>query len=249
MREKPKPRGMVAVALVLGLFAVGSGIGGLILLNTGRPGTTAFEIGKWLLQLATVFAGTGVIAAVLRQAEVMRAKRESWTGLLQEVIAAHDTVLTARLLLEAHATAKTYTEQIEKFVQVRAVLRRIASSPDLHDMPELRRQIVAMQEYLIKLGREYEREYLPVARQQRLDEEVLSFQLKELAKESKLDGLPVIPPVLAKPLPAGRQLADEGRFAELTKFRKDFDDGEFRQAYKEAKRLLESAAGIKRSQT
>lgn len=238
--------GSMALAAALAVLAAAAAAGGIVLLELGKPNDASAEIGKWLLQLATVFLGTGVVGVMLRQVDLSRAKRESWTRLLQEVVAAHDTVQLAGRLLSAHATAKTYAEQIAKVSEVREILRRIMSSPEIHDEPELRDTLLRMRHYLKRLVKEYEAKYLPVSRQQRLDEEVLTYRLKELARKADDLSLPIIPESLASPFPAGSTLGDPERFPCLNEFRTNYKQSDFRLAYEMAKPILEHKAGIRR---
>lgn len=234
------------LAAALAVLAAAAAAGGIILLGFGRPNDASTEIGKWLLQLATVFLGTGVVGVMLRQVDLARAQRESWTRVLQEVILAHDTVQLAGRLLSAHATAKTYAEQITKVSEVREVLRRIMSSPEVHDDPELRGTLLRMRHYLKGLVKEYEAKYLPVSRQQRLDEEVLTYRLKELAREADNLSLPTIPESLAGPFPAGSKLSDPKEFPCLNEFRTNYKQSDFRLAYETAKPILEQKSGVRR---
>ena len=245
--QKLRPRGMTALAAVLGSAALAASVAGLAMLGTARPGTAPFEAAKWLLQLSVVFVGAGLITAVLRQAELTRADRAVWTGYLQEVIAGTETVREARLLLEAHATAATYAEQIKKLLVVRASLRKLDAGQDMHDFPELRDHLKAMQSYLETLISEYGEKYLPVSRQQRLDEAAISHHLKQIAAQSTADTPPHLPETLSGPLQAGRMLEDAARFPHLSSFRTGFESSPFLLAYRSAKPLLEHRAGIKRA--
>ncbi|MFI0242047.1 hypothetical protein [Streptomyces sp. NPDC016845] len=199
--------GLGKLAAALGCLALLSTAGRIALLNIGRPGDTPTETGKWLLQIASVFAGTGVISSVLRQADITRNEREAWAHLLRELITAQDKVQLAIRLLSAHATAKTYFEQIRQLSEVREVLRRITSSPQVHEDAALRGALARMREDLTLLVREYEVHHLPLARQQRLDEEYLTQRLKSLVRTgSQLS--PSIPHSLTEPLPAWQMLND-----------------------------------------
>lgn len=241
---------MKGLAAFMAVLAVLAAAGAVFLLNLGEPNDTPTEVGKWLLQLATAFAVTGAVSAVLREVENLRAKRAAWAGLLHDVIEANDTVLVARLLLAAHASAKTYSEQIRELIRVRATLRRVAADPDVHDSPDLRRAINQMSKYLAELALEYERRYLPVARQQRVAEERLTLLAKEAAKAPAPADLAAeeLATELRQPMRAGQMLQDDDLFPDLAAFRdgQRFEDGDFHRNYKTAKRLLEDRAGIPR---
>lgn len=237
---------MVALATTLGILAVAAVAGGVISLNLSNGAGTAFEVGKWLLQLATVFVGAGLITAVLRMVDIARTKRESWTGLLQDVIAASNTVDVARLNLVGNASAETYTELIQRCRDVRATLRRIIAAPDLHDQPDLRSALQRMRRYLLPLVLEYESNYLQISRQQQLDEEIVSYQLKKLSAKDDLGELPMLPEVLSTPLQAANMISDPAVLPVLAKSLAEYKEGDFRKAYVTAKSILEKNAGVRR---
>jgi hypothetical protein len=194
------------------------------------------------MQLALVFAGTGVVSVVVRQSELSRARREAWAELLHELVGAHDEAQMASRLLSAHATAKTYSEQVAALTAVRGTLRRLSSAPVYEDT-DLHESLLAMRRYLKNLIKEYQAKYLPVARQQRLDEEVLSFRLRRLA-QTEGAAFPTLPVELAEPLPAGRALQDATQFPRLNEFRTGFKTSAFRRAYETAKPVMQRNAGL-----
>jgi hypothetical protein len=199
---------MKRLAAFLAILAILAAAGAVYLLNVGKPNDTPFEVGKWLLQLATALAVAGAVSAVVQEVENLRSQRAEWADLLHDVIQANATVLVARLLLAAHATAKTYSEQIKELIRVGATLRRIAAHPEVYKDSELRDSINQMIQYLIELFREYEERYLPVARQQRVDEERLKLLAQKAAKTPALEELPRRKPVVGL---IGRALALVGR--------------------------------------
>ncbi|MER6421153.1 hypothetical protein [Streptomyces sp. NPDC001137] len=238
---------LTGLALKLGAIAALSAVAGIVLLNYGQPNDTPTECGKWLLQLASVFAGAGAISALLRQVDLTRAQREVWVGFLQEVIAAHDRAHQASRLIPAHVTAKTYSEQIIELGNVRESLRRVMTSQQLHGDPLLRQHLQDMRRYLKKIIKEYNEKYLPVSRQQRLDEAYLSQRIATLGKADS-NQPPLIPDDLKGPLPAWQALADGSKFPSLVEFCNNFDESEFRRSYESAKPILEHHAGILRKQ-
>ncbi|WP_341870667.1 VOC family protein [Streptomyces aquilus] len=244
-RTAQRTSGLGKLAVALGVLALASAATGIALLNIGQPSDTPTELGKWLLQLASVFAGTGVVSSVLRQADLARAQREAWTELLQDLISAHDKVQLAVRMLSAHATAKTYSDQVQQVSGVREVIRRIMSSPQVHEEIPLREALGRMRKDLKHLVKEYEGNYLPVARQQRLDEEYLSHKLKALIREGA-DAPPEIPDILTCPLPAWRKLKNSSDFPHLNSFLNGYKVSDFRRAYEIAKSILERNAGIRR---
>lgn len=237
------PTSLAGLALVLGLTALTAAALGMFLVFQSAPDDAQRSIGGWLLQLALVFAGTGVVSIVVRHYELTRAQREAWLESLHELVGAHDEVQMAARLLSAHATAKTYGEQVMVLIRARATLRRLSSAPGVRDDETLHDSLVTMRKYLKYVVREYEAQYLPVARQQRLDEAALTHRFRKIAEASS-GAFPLIPPELAQPLPAGAALQDRDRFPLLNEFRTDFKESAFRGAYSVAKPIMARQAGL-----
>lgn len=244
MAGTQKSRELVKLAFIFGILGAATAASGIILLTIGHPNDTLTESGKWLLQLASVFVGAGVISALLRHIDLARARREAWGHLLQEVTAAHDKAQMAALLLSAHATAKTYSEQISELSNVRVILQRITSSPQLHGDTALRDCIDEIRTDLGDLVREYRDKYLPISRQQGLDEAYLKHRINILAQAGQSQP-PQIPDDLTHPLPAWQSLEDGAKFPLLNKFRSDFNDGRLHRNFNRAKSTLESRANIR----
>jgi hypothetical protein len=239
-----RPLSLTGLAVVLGLLFAGTAAVGVGLTMRFAVDEAGRDIGRWLLQLSLVFAGTGVISAVLKQADVARARREAWAESLHELIRAHDEVQMAGRLLSAHATAKTYREQMEVVTAARGTLRRLSSNCG-EDERVLHDALLRMRRYLKQLVLEYRDQYLQVARQQRLDEETLDVRLRALAKDSDSD-FAILPSHLGQPLPAGAALMDRERFPRLVEFQTGFKESDFRRAYEEAKPLMQEKAGLTR---
>jgi hypothetical protein len=234
---------MKRLAWFLAGLAVLAAVGGVVSLEESRADVPG-EVGKWMLGLATAFAVAGAVSVLVRQFEDRRAERAAWEGVLQDLVAASHTLLVARLLLRANKTASTYRDQFAEIVRARAVLRGIMARRDVFDYPDLREQLRVMRSYLDNLGKEYEKNYLRVARQQLIDEE----RLKQLVKEA-VTGQTAEEPFgeAHERLSAWRMLEDAEQFPLLTAFLGDkLFESQFRYNYNEAKRLLEDRAGIRR---
>jgi len=231
----------LTVALVL--CGAAAAAGGLALLATSRTADVDAETGKWLLTVSAGLVITGALSLAVKQIDQRRNDRESWHGVLNDLVAANQTVMLARLRLTSHRTAKSYHEQLEELMGARVELRRMNAIGMVIGDPTLRGHISAMREYLDALGREYEREYLAVARQQRLDELWLSDQMKA-ACTGAAD--PALPAALAEPTQAWRTLMDPTRFPRLARLLDPdvFPVDVFRTNYKLAKRCLEHHAGL-----
>ncbi|MEV4825736.1 hypothetical protein [Micromonospora sp. NPDC049274] len=247
-----RPRDLMALGSALFLLALTSAVAGFVILrSTPTSSGPAFQIGTWLLQLATVFTGTGVIAAVFRQVEVTRAKREAWTRMLQDLVVAQDALEGAFMRMISNANAETYTDVIEKCREMRAMLRRIIALPEAYARPgDLRLQVQRMRKYLKPLIKEYESNCLRITIQGRLDQKILDAKLEELSKESQS----ALPADLLQPMLVGQILRDAEQFPELAARLEDFnvsnvqfkEESELDSAYESLKLLLQRTAGVDR---
>ena len=237
------PATLIRLAVYLGILASSVATLGIILLTSSAADDPLREVGKWLLQVALVFVGTGVVSVLIRESELSRARRESWADSLHELVGAHDEAQMAARLLSAHATAKTYANQIKVITSVRGTLRRLSSAPEVRNDKALHDALLAMRSYLKEIVKEYQGKYLAVARQQRLDEAMLDVRLKRLA-ESSQSTFPLLPDELAARLPAGQAIEDAQQFPRLNEFRIGFKASAFRAAYEVAKPLMQKRAGI-----
>ena len=236
-----RPSPLAKLAVILGVVACLASILGIVLIARSSVNDPWREVGKWSLQLSLVFVGTGVVSVVVRQYELARAEQQAWAEMLHQLVAAHDEAQMAARLLAAHATAKTYSEQVKVLTTTRATLRRLASTPEVRTDEELHASLLTMRKYLKNLLKEYQASYLPVARQQRLDEEVLTFRMKKLAESDT--AFPELPSEMCRPLPAGLALQDPERFPLLNEFRTGFKTSTFRRAYESAKLTMQERAG------
>ena len=236
------------------------------------------DVGKAFLTFA-VTLGVGGVAAVLvksveqaredrlKSVEQAREDRAAWRDLLREVVGVDQTVAVARQLIAAHKTAKTYSEQYAKILAVRLTLRRVWLDPLVAndkigegEAKPIRDHLDRMKEYVDKLGEEYEKFYLPVARQQRIDEEYLKQRTEELASgrgappnpTDQVDGPAADrqrPPDLDDPyyLPtlAWTMLRNPHQFKRLAELLDAFERSDFIGGFNDVKPMLERRAGIK----
>ncbi|MEU7906307.1 hypothetical protein [Actinoplanes sp. NPDC049118] len=249
-----RPRGMVALAAALFLLAAGVVVVGILLL-VGSPTASGawFEIGRWLLQLGTVLAGTGLITAVFRQVDITRVRRESWTAILQDLVVGQDAIESAAMRLVSTPDAGTYADLVERCRDMRALLRRVIALPEVYNSDgSLRQQINRMRHYLKPMVKEYELRFLRVSRQESLDKEILELRLQNLSKDSN-QSRPANPEQLFRLMGVSKLLQDEDEFPALAAFLRDFDDNEseFRpqseidEAYEDVKAILRSNAGAR----
>jgi hypothetical protein len=185
---------------------------------------------------------TGALSVAVKQIDQHRSERDAWHSVLNDLVAANQTVTLARFRLQAHRSATTYQEQPAELMRARVELRRICAIGVVIGAPPLRDQVVAMRAYLDALGSEYEDGYLAVSRQQRLDELWLDDRIRAA---NTCDAL-VLPAALAEPTEAWRLLKDPTVFPRLAALL----DGDaysidtFRTNYKRAKACLEKWAGF-----
>lgn len=231
--------------LTVGFFlsGVAAGVGGYVFLRSSHTVDVGAEVGKWLLTVAVAFVVTGALSMVVKQIDQRRSERSAWHAVLDDLVAAHQTVMVARLRLAAQRSALTYHEQLGQLVGARAEIRRLRGVGTVIRDPSLREHIDAMRRYLDALGAEYEKGYLAVARQQRLDELWLTDQMK--AASDGADG-PVLPARLAEPTGAWRMLQDPVRFPRLAALidADAFRIDTFHTHYKRVKGCLEIHAGV-----
>jgi hypothetical protein len=231
------------LTLGLALCAVAAVAGAFILLNRSHTADVDAEVGKWLLTVAAALVLTGALSMVVKQIDQRRSEREAWHGILNDLVAANQKVILARVRLQAHRSAKTYQEQLAEVMRARVEARRIGALDIVNRDRSLSDQITKMREYLDELGQEYAAEYLRVARQQRLDEVWLTAQMN-----AANDGgsAPRLPDPLAGPTRAWLMLTDASRFPRLAALLDEgaFPIDTFRTNYKLAKECLEMHAGF-----
>jgi hypothetical protein len=228
----------------LGTLAAAAGVAGVLFLSDSNADVHA-EVGKWMLTLAVGLALTGALSMVVKLIDQRRSERDAWHAVLDELVTANQIVLLARSRLGAHRTAKTYQEQSSELMRARVILRQLRAIGIVSDDPPLQAHITAMAEYLDAFGWEYEKGYLRVARQQRLDELWLDAKLKE-TNEREAGGTPRLPAPLELPTEAWRLLADASRFPRLAALLDTdvWSIDRFRGSYKLAKGRLEAHAGV-----
>lgn len=231
------------LTLGLALCAVAAVAGAFILLNRSHTVDVDAEVGKWLFTVAAALVLTGALSMVVKQIDQRRSEREAWHGILNDLVAANQRVILARVRLQAHRSAKTYQEQLAEVMGARVEVRRIGALDIVNRDRSLSDQITAMREYLDELGQEYAAEYLRVARQQRLDEVWLTAQMNAANNGG---GAPKLPDDLAEPARAWLLLTDASRFPRLAALLDEgaFPIDTFRTNYKLAKERLEMHAGF-----
>lgn len=231
------------LTLGLALCAVGALVGALILLNRSHTVDVDAEVGKWLLTVAAALVLTGALSMVVKQIDQRRSERQAWHDILNDLVAANQKLVLARVRLQAHRSARTYQEELAEVMAARVEVRRVGAIDIVNRDASLNGWITAMREYLDALGHEFAAGYLHAARQQRLDEVWLDEKMRAANQGS---GAPELPGWLAAPSTAWRMLTDASRFPRLGALLDDgaFPIDTFRTNYKFAKERLEMHAGF-----
>ena len=178
---------MKKLALLFVLLAVLAGVAGSLLVVHYYNKSGWSNVGTALLALAVTFSVGGAAATWVRSVEQTRENQAAWRDLLRDVVQVDQTLEVARQLIAAHKTARTYNEQYAKIIDTRLILRRVWLDPLVANDQRregdvtIRSHLDRMKNYVEKLGEEYEKSYLRVARQQRIDEEYLKRRVGDLA--------------------------------------------------------------------
>ncbi len=231
------------LTLGLALCAVAALVGALVLLHRSHTADVDAEVGKWLLTVTAALVLTGALSMVVKQIDQRRSERQAWHEILNDLVAANQKVVLARVRLQAHQSAKTYQEQLAEVMAARVEVRRLGALDIVNRDTALGWQITKMREYLDALGQEYAAGYLQASRQQRLDEVWLTSQMNAANDGS---GAPELPDRLAGPMKAWLLLRDATQFPRLAALLDDgaFPIDTFRTNYKLAKEGLEMHAGF-----
>lgn len=238
---------LISALIAVGLLAAGLGVW---LTVDSVQKVVWMDVGKALMTFgATVLVG-GAVAAWLKLNEQQREVKEAWAELLQEIVEAHQKLAVACQLVNAHKTAKTYSEQNEKILEVRATLRRVYTHPLVAgDRPgrsevSLDDHLNIMKGYVDDLGLEYEGKYLSAARQQRIDEQYLKVRIEQLVGNP--DPTMDIDPRdrVYYPTKSWEKLEDAKNFVRLNEFIKDFQNSCFQTSFEALRDMLAKRAGI-----
>jgi hypothetical protein len=194
---------LAAVLLVAAglLFVAAIGIG--LLLDRSNPDKIGLEAAKALVTLAAgLLLGGGLKIATDKHAADKLARDEAakrFDALIADMHHNHDRLETARLLIAAHRSARTYGERMREVIDAHVVLLKIARLPgmgvlehDPHDVDHLENMLA----YLVALQVEYQHNYKKVSDLQRYDEEVTKQHFADDAKclLAQGDGVDHVPP-------------------------------------------------------
>ena len=206
------------------MFAVGAFVG--YSLDAQRPDKFGLEFAKALLTLGSGLVLGGTVKILLDRFQALAKEKEEERVALERLLAdlrlVHDRAETARLLIAAHRSAKTYGEEMRDLIGCQVLLlkvkrildvRRANSEDDGFSGP-----ISQMIGYLAALQEEYRDEYKTVSDHQRYDEQVTKLEFERVAKQEvglsdKRSSPPELPPQSSQR--AWELLRDERRFPML----------------------------------
>jgi hypothetical protein len=163
-------------------------------LDPVAPDAFGTEIIKSLLTLTVGLILGGVLKLVTDGYAESRKERDEryarFDALIADMHANHDRMETARLLIAAHRSAKTYGERMREVIDAHVVLLKIARTRGLGVIKADKRDsdcIEWMLGYLLALQQEYERRYKEVSNLQKYDEAVIKARFDHRAKQRLSD--------------------------------------------------------------
>ena len=181
----------LAIAAVA-CFGVAVAIG--LNLDPTDPDKFGLEAAKAALTLGTGLVLGGVLKLVLdRNADRAQLQDEAakrFDRLLADMRGIHERLETARMLIAAHRTAKTYGERIRDAIDAHVLLLKLAREPGMGVCTPRRQDadaLARMLGYLRALQMEYRHKYKNVADRQRFDE-VVTTQRFAAAATRWIDG-------------------------------------------------------------
>ena len=168
------------------------------------------EATKALISILAVAVIGGVVKLLLDLHVRERDDRKAEIQFLKDTIAEIESIRSgiehARFLVRAHRSASSYRDRMQDLIELRVRTDALKRRVETH-WPRGRNEDVVMavseksraiSTYLKRLSAEYEREYKPVADQQRIDEAVVTEQIK---KYSESVAGPCTQPPLPRPEP------------------------------------------------
>jgi hypothetical protein len=176
--------GGAAIGLIAGAFVLDGR------LDAAHPDAFGSEVVKALLTLTVGLLLGGVLKLLTDGYAESRAERDEryarFDALIADMHANHDRLETARLLIAAHRSAKTYGERMREVIDAHVVLLKIARSTGLGVMDADTRDAECLEwmlGYLLALQQEYERRYKEVSNLQKYDEAVVKTRFEQSAKQ------------------------------------------------------------------
>jgi hypothetical protein len=189
--ESAKPYALAIALFVAGAAIVGVGAGlGFSVDDEASPGFS-LELAKAMVTLGSGLILGGAVKVLLdryQEAQKDRAEdHELRERLLADLRGVHDRTESARLMVKAHRSAKTYGEQMRDLIGCQVVLLKVKRTLDLRpgstrDLDPEGDCLEEMAGYLRALQNEYARNYKCVADCQRYDENLTQLRFKAIAE-------------------------------------------------------------------
>jgi hypothetical protein len=194
--------------------------------NIRNMGDTMWEeAAKASLNLVTGIILGGFLKLLLdahSRAQETRTQRSDFRlGIITRLEAIIDQLETARLLINAHRSVRTYEEQMRQLLAVRASVLDVQRSieavrTEMDDADQVLSHINQMDKYLAELGAEYKNEYPIVAKRQRYDEALTRSRIENSVRNGDEE-----PPPLEE-----KAWAMLCKFPVLNGFLKDYEEGD-----------------------
>lgn len=151
------------------------------------------ELTKALISVLTVAVLGGLVKFLLDQYARERDERRFETEFIIQSIADLEGVRSdiehSRFLIAAHRSARSYRDQMQNVIALRVRVAELQRRIEMHwqgmgaDVPrDVIDRFDAMARYLADLAREYQEHYKPISDVQRIDEVVVTEQIKTYAE-------------------------------------------------------------------
>ncbi|MEO1214276.1 MAG: hypothetical protein AAFY45_12165 [Bacteroidota bacterium] len=190
-----KPRNIILLFALL--IIIGLALWGWMLSLTwgqSNPNELLVDMGKTGASLSLITVIGGLVQFLLKNRELRNQKKVEkitfYRNVLNDLKEVYDKVERARLLIEAHRTAKTYGEQMRELIGGVVNLHNIkrALNPEFPQLDEeLRPSINAMNNFIKNLLNEYRDNYKHIAVLQQIDEEKKKNLIETEGAEEKPD--------------------------------------------------------------
>jgi len=176
---------MLFTVVIIGLSIWGA----MLVLTWGdnSPNELLLDLGKTGASLSLISVIGGMVQWILKVRESEKQKENEklifYKNILADLKSVYDNVEKARLLIEAHRTAKTYGEQMRELIRGVVTLHNIkrALNPEFPKLQEeLKPNIDSMNQFIKGLLNEYRDNYKRISILQELDE-----VKKDILKKSK----------------------------------------------------------------
>jgi hypothetical protein len=159
-----------------------------------NPNELLIDLGKTGASLSLLSVIGGLVQWILKNRESEKQKEDEklnfYRNLLSDLKSVYDRVEQARLLIEAHRTAKTYGEQMRELIGGVVTLHNIkrALNPEFPNLEkELKPCINSMNQFIKELLSEYRDNYKRVSILQEIDETKKNILKEENAKITNPD--------------------------------------------------------------